>query len=85
MSSQDERQQMTATVGYLESGQDRLCIIRPLFTYQQFLRSIIIVITPNQLITVPALWLFVKNFGHSGHSPMYYLYLWTLLYRAKPL
>lgn len=48
MSSQDERQQMTATVGYLESGQDRFVYNTPPISYQQFLKDpIIIVITPQ--------------------------------------
>ena len=48
MSSQDERQQMTATVGYLESGQDRLVYNTTPISYQQFLKDpIIIVITPQ--------------------------------------
>ena len=48
MSSQDERQQMTATVGYLESGQDRFVYNTTPISYQQFLKdSIIIVITPQ--------------------------------------
>ena len=48
MSSQDERQQMTATVGYLESGQDRFVYNTTPISYQQFLEDpIIIVITPQ--------------------------------------
>ncbi|HEU7171075.1 TPA: bacteriocin-associated integral membrane family protein [Streptococcus pneumoniae] len=48
MSSQDERQQMTATVGYLESGQDRFVYNTTPISYQQFLKNpIIIVITPQ--------------------------------------
>ncbi|WP_083965205.1 DUF1430 domain-containing protein [Streptococcus pneumoniae] len=48
MSSQDERQQMTATVGYLESGQDRFVYNTCPISYQQFLKDpIIIVITPQ--------------------------------------
>ena len=48
MSSQDERQQMTATVGYLKSGQDRFVYNTTLISYQQFLKDpIIIVITPQ--------------------------------------
>lgn len=48
MSSQDERQQMTATVGYLESGQDRFVYNTTSISYQQFLKDpIIIVITPQ--------------------------------------
>ena len=48
MSSQDERQQMTATVGYLESGQDRFVYNTTPISYQQFLKApIIIVITPQ--------------------------------------
>ena len=48
MSSQDERQQMTATVGYLESGQERFVYNTTPISYQQFLKdSIIIVITPQ--------------------------------------
>ena len=48
MSSRDERQQMTATVGYLESGQDRFVYNTPPISYQQFLKDpIIIVITPQ--------------------------------------
>ncbi|VOI06702.1 bacteriocin-associated integral membrane protein [Streptococcus pneumoniae] len=48
MSSQDERQQMTDTVGYLESGQDRFVYNTTPISYQQFLKDpIIIVITPQ--------------------------------------
>ena len=48
MSSQDERQQMTATIGYLESGQDRFVYNTTPISYQQFLKDpIIIVITPQ--------------------------------------
>lgn len=48
MSSQDERQQMTATVGYLESGQDCFVYNTTPISYQQFLKDpIIIVITPQ--------------------------------------
>lgn len=48
MSSQDERQQMTATVGYLESGQDLFVYNTTPISYQQFLKDpIIIVITPQ--------------------------------------
>ena len=48
MSSRDERQQMTATVGYLESGQDRFVYNTTPISYQQFLKDpIIIVITPQ--------------------------------------
>lgn len=48
MSSQDERQQMTATVGYLDSGQDRFVYNTTPISYQQFLKDpIIIVITPQ--------------------------------------
>ena len=48
MSSQDERQQVTATVGYLESGQDRFVYNTTPISYQQFLKDpIIIVITPQ--------------------------------------
>lgn len=48
MSSQDERQQMTATVGYLESSQDRFVYNTTPISYQQFLKDpIIIVITPQ--------------------------------------
>ena len=48
VSSQDERQQMTATVGYLESGQDRFVYNTTPISYQQFLKDpIIIVITPQ--------------------------------------
>lgn len=48
MSSQDERQQMTATVGYLESGKDRFVYNTTPISYQQFLEDpIIIVITPQ--------------------------------------
>ena len=48
MSSQDEQQQMTATVGYLESGQDRFVYNTTPISYQQFLKDpIIIVITPQ--------------------------------------
>ena len=48
MSSQDERQQMTATVGYLESGQERFVYNTTPISYQQFLKDpIIIIITPQ--------------------------------------
>lgn len=48
MSSRDERQQMTATVGYLESDQDRFVYNTTPISYQQFLKDpIIIVITPQ--------------------------------------
>ena len=48
ISSQDERQQMTATVGYLESGHDRFVYNTTPISYQQFLKDpIIIVITPQ--------------------------------------
>ncbi|WP_173282561.1 DUF1430 domain-containing protein [Streptococcus sp. 1449] len=48
MSSKDERQQMTATVGYLESGQDRFVYNTTPISYQQFLKDpIVIVITPQ--------------------------------------
>ncbi len=48
ISSRDERQQMTATVGYLESGQDRFVYNTTPISYQQFLKDpIIIVITPQ--------------------------------------
>lgn len=48
MSSRDERQQMTATVGYLESGQDRFVYNTTPISYQQFLKDpIVIVITPQ--------------------------------------
>ena len=48
MSSRDERQQMTATVGYLESGQERFVYNTTPISYQQFLKDpIIIVITPQ--------------------------------------
>ena len=48
MSSRDERQQMTATVGYLESGKDRFVYNTTPISYQQFLKDpIIIVITPQ--------------------------------------
>ena len=48
VSSRDERQQMTATVGYLESGQDRFVYNTTPISYQQFLKDpIIIVITPQ--------------------------------------
>ncbi|HEV1192096.1 TPA: bacteriocin-associated integral membrane family protein [Streptococcus pneumoniae] len=48
ISSQDERQQMTTTVGYLESGQDRFVYNTTPISYQQFLKDpIIIVITPQ--------------------------------------
>lgn len=48
VSSKDERQQMTATVGYLESGQDRFVYNTTPISYQQFLKDpIIIVITPQ--------------------------------------
>ena len=48
ISSKDERQQMTATVGYLESGKDRFVYNTTPISYQQFLKDpIIIVITPQ--------------------------------------
>lgn len=48
ISSKDERQQMTATVSYLESGQDRFVYNTTPISYQQFLKDpIIIVITPQ--------------------------------------
>lgn len=48
MSSRDKRQQMTATVGYLKSGQDRFVYNTTPISYQQFLKDpIIIVITPQ--------------------------------------
>lgn len=48
MSSQDEQQPMTATVGYLESGQDRFVYNTTPISYQQFLKDpIIIVVTPQ--------------------------------------
>lgn len=48
MSSKDERQQMTARVGYLESGHDRFVYNTTPISYQQFLKDpIIIVITPQ--------------------------------------
>ena len=48
MSSKDERQQMTATVGYLESDHDRFVYNTTPISYQQFLKDpIIIVITPQ--------------------------------------
>ena len=48
ISSKDERQQMTATVGYLESGHDRSVYNTTPISYQQFLKDpIIIVITPQ--------------------------------------
>ena len=48
ISSKDERQQMTATVGYLESDQDRFVYNTTPISYQQFLKDpIIIVITPQ--------------------------------------
>ena len=48
MSSRNERQQMTATVGYLESGHDRFVYNTTPISYQQFLKDpIIIVITPQ--------------------------------------
>lgn len=48
MSSQEEQQQMTATVGYLESGQDRFVYNTTPISYQQFLKDpIIIVVTPQ--------------------------------------
>ena len=48
ISSRDERQQMTATVGYLESGHDRFVYNTTPISYQQFLKDpIIIVITPQ--------------------------------------
>ena len=48
ISGQDERQQMTATVGYLESGHDRFVYNTTPISYQQFLKDpIIIVITPQ--------------------------------------
>lgn len=48
MSSQNGRQQMTATVAYLESGQDRFVYNTTPISYQQFLKDpIIIVVTPQ--------------------------------------
>lgn len=48
MSSQDARQQMTATVAYLQSGQDRFVYNTTPISYQQFLKDpIIIVVTPQ--------------------------------------
>lgn len=48
MSSQEEQQPMTATVGYLESGQNRFVYNTTLISYQQFLKDpIIIVVTPQ--------------------------------------
>ena len=48
MSSRDERQQMTATVGYLKSGQDRFVYNTTPISYQQFLKDpIVIIITPQ--------------------------------------
>ena len=48
ISSKDVRQQMTATVGYLKSGQDRFVYNTTPISYQQFLKDpIIIVITPQ--------------------------------------
>ena len=48
ISSKDERQQVTATVGYLESGHDRFVYNTTPISYQQFLKDpIIIVITPQ--------------------------------------
>ena len=48
ISSKDERQQMTDTVGYLESGHDRFVYNTTPISYQQFLKDpIIIVITPQ--------------------------------------
>ena len=48
ISSKDVRQQMTATVGYLESGHDRFVYNTTPISYQQFLKDpIIIVITPQ--------------------------------------
>lgn len=48
MSSQDEQQPMTATVGYLKSSQDRFVYNTPPISYQQFLKDpIIIVVTPQ--------------------------------------
>ncbi|MDU1929478.1 MAG: DUF1430 domain-containing protein [Streptococcus mitis] len=48
ISSKDERQQMTATVGYLESDHDRFVYNTTPISYQQFLKDpIIIVITPQ--------------------------------------
>ena len=66
MSSKDERQQMTARVGYLESGHDRFVYNTTPISYQQFLKDpIIIVITPQS--TGPQSILFwvdaVQNYG----------------------
>lgn len=48
MSSQEEQQPMTATVGYLESGQNRFVYNTTPISYQQFLKDpIIIVVTPQ--------------------------------------
>lgn len=48
MSSQEEQQPMTATVGYLESGQDCFVYNTTPISYQQFLKDpIIIVVTPQ--------------------------------------
>ncbi|WP_303974010.1 bacteriocin-associated integral membrane family protein [Streptococcus merionis] len=48
MSSQDTRQEMVATVSYLESGHDRFVYNTTPISYQQFLRDpIIVVLTPQ--------------------------------------
>lgn len=48
LSSQDGRKEMTATVGYLESGKDRFLYNTTPISYQQFLKDpIIIVVTPQ--------------------------------------
>lgn len=48
MSSQEVRQEMTATVGYLASGQDRFVYNTTPISYQQFLKDpIIIILTPR--------------------------------------
>ena len=48
ISSKDERQQMTATVGYLESGQDRFVYNTTPISYQQFLKDPIIIVITQQ-------------------------------------
>ncbi|NYS33262.1 bacteriocin-associated protein [Streptococcus danieliae] len=48
MASKDSRQEMEATVGYLESGKDRFVYNSTPISYQQFLKDpIIVVVTPE--------------------------------------
>lgn len=48
MSSQEEQQPMTATVGYLESGQNRFVYNTTPISYQQFLKDPIIIVVTLQ-------------------------------------